>query len=440
MAIGETSADLVTTSDLTGGIIPNGSSVQQALQSIEAAIESDRTVNMGTYLRISSLTDIPMTLFGLAENRTAAQNKISFQEAFSQLASSSTGGRLMIPPGTFNINGDLTFTAPGKTIEIFGVKGASYFRVLNGSRLFYIDVDGGMVRLDGLSMNAVDIASGFEAMIFVQAYGFGGFTARDLNIQRDGTMPGFIGIDMGRVRASDIENCEIQTGQDIDYASDGVGIRAFPQEGEGTIHNLTKLFVRNTGIGASFIMGSNSSGVGNLEGITIDKSAFVGVTQGIIMDGSVSNYEPPHVNILNNHINAVQYGILINRVAQVNILSNSLYIDNSQTPIAAISATAMRKSRIAHNEISAIRQMGSSPAALGDFTGIALGSGSRDVSLIENRYTGTGNSPMIWIQNGADRIPCFANRYDRAAGTGTSVVILDQGPSGLIDLGGNMAY
>jgi hypothetical protein len=390
------------------------------------------------YHRITSMTHIPLDALGLLPGNTAAQNKEAFQDGLDIVASKAKGGGLELPAGSYNIDGGLTFTASGKALDILGIKGGSTLNVKSGARLLTVDVDEGYFRFKGMTMLADGVSSGFLAMLYVQAYGFGGFVAEDLNIRRDGVMPGFVGIDMGRVRQSNINNCEIQVGQDLDYSTDGIGIRATPEEGEGTIHNITKVSVRNTGIGMKFSMGSTALGAGNLEGIIVDQCNCVGVDEGIVAEAISSTYRPPLFVVSKTHINALRYGVFAVGISDADIHNNYIYLDNSGVPVAAIYLGNTIQSNVSFNRIYAIRQLIASPPTLANFPAIAFGDDTDIVDVCANYYSGTGTDAMIWAQLGSSRIAAHGNRYKRSAGSNGWQ--LDQGPSAITDLGGNTQF
>lgn len=383
------------------------------------------------YLRIVSMTELPLNLLGFAEAASAAVNKTAFQEGLDQIAAKSNGGKIVVPPGIYNCDGNVDFVESAKNITVEGIGRASRIDFVSGTRGLTLEAGDGVAAVHGLNLNAKDTAGSFEMILRVQGYNGGGVEVLNSEMRTIGTAVATTAVQLGRVEGLLIDDLYVETGATpAGYAANGVALDFIGEGGVGTDHTIRTLRAFRTGIMAK-IRTNGTLGTPLLEGMTFRDCNAVGVSIGYELVGNGDTaYRSPLFNFFGGHINAIVYGVFCRNAAQINIKDIDIYMAGAavQAPIFVQDCTDCD---ISSNKIY---NLGTQDFGAIVVTGTSNG-GEIDGNLFQSSEAAASGSAMINLAAGVSNVNYGKNRYRRVSGTG--VVMSNLGGVSNVDTGGN---
>lgn len=381
------------------------------------------------FQRISSMSELPLNLVGLLPANTAAQNKTAVEAGLAEIAAKTLGGALVIPPGLHDCDGGIAYSA-SKSLTIRGVGHSS--RIEFVSSTYGLDLDAGTegVFVNDAQLNAKNTSAGFLKILKVRGLSKGGTRVDRMKMLTLGTAAATIGIQVGRTenfRASD----------NFGRLAGGAVTEGYAADGAGYLFDL----VGEIGVGTDFLIkGNRADSTGaiarirpngvvlspKLEGITFRDNIGVGVARGYDLVGDISTgYRTPLFRFLGGHINAKNFGVYANGVAQVVVDGILIYIEGLVAGLPVHIENCV-DAAVRNNEMY---NLGSA-----DFSAIYV-KDTNGCEVFNNRFQSSGGSYMVTLQAGAVNFGVGDNVYRRISGVGP--VYENLGGVSNIDRGGN---
>jgi hypothetical protein len=375
------------------------------------------------------MTELPLNLVGFDSAATAAANKVAFQAGLDQMAAKARGGTLIVPQGLHDCDGGLSFNAD-RNITIQASGKASRVDFVSDTFGLSLNAQNESAMVRDVEMNAKDTGAGFLKILSVRGLSKSGTRVDRIKMQTLGTAAATVGIEVGQTQTFGSEGCwgRFAGGAVTEgYAADGAGYMfdLVGEIGPGTDYLIEGNRVELAGAIAR-IRPNGVTGSPKLEGITFRDNTGVGVARGYDLVGDISGaYRAPLFRFLGGHINAKNYGVYVNGVAQVRVEDILIYIEGlvGGTPVHIENTTDVK---IIGNRIL---NLGSA-----DFSAIYVTT-SNGGDILENWFQSAGNSYMVTLQAAAVNFDVGGNKYRRTSGAGP--VYENLGGASNIDRGGN---
>lgn len=371
LPIGVTQADLITTDDFTGTIIPNGSSVQQALQALETNVstKAPNTVASITAPGLMSISDkiksdgfVDLKAIG-AKGDGVVNDTVALQNAIGEI-NNRGGGRIYASKGKYKIRTPLVLSSRNIKIEGDGPRASIFIEdnlssgqyilnilqntadqgtvirdigfqsmqdsVANGLYVEYSQTDGTSNRapqrcvIDNLEM----IGNNLSQVGFVEGGFRKGITLKNV------TRPLLTNVNLGGVQTA-----WSPTG--VGHMEIGVELISNAAPTDAVFRNL-QIYCAGTGLYCS----------GHWEGLSFDTSHFINNNFGIYIDLPVEQF--PWLSVQNCHINSLSDNITTNNMFDVKIMNNLFYkfdmIGSSDlTPSTGLKLTKAHRATILGN-------------------------------------------------------------------------------------------
>jgi hypothetical protein len=403
--------------NFTGEIIPNGSTLEQALQSLERVSRGRVTPEM--FGAVADFTGNPNT----ATNNSAAINQtISLGAALG--ADVYLSGRYYCATPLTYTNIDVSLVGCGDSALVFGSG--------NGITISQSDYNQ-LTVIEGLSIQTISAETGDALKVsysttdslsnrnLPRCY-INDITIRGWDMFNDGWTRGLVVKDVhvsqiGVVFVTGRRDPNSDLRPAFGFMLEGVSVDS--TTGMVSIPSDTKLdginvYNAQTGISVT----------GDVEGTQITRNVLVGVWTGIkINNASVR----PGAQIFGNHINAFDYTIWIRNTPQSQIFNNLLYkINSARGATTAIYLDYCNVSWIGPN---IIENSASDWSINGDLTGIEL---SNSVDCVIDRQIITRSTLGVLLSNGTQRTtveaPILSGAYNNAP-TARSIIDNTVGPN-----------